>query len=493
MVVSIMATSMIHVIDTTIANVALPHIQGSLSTTQDQVAWVLTSYIVTTAIFTPTTGWLSGRLGRRNLLMIGIGGFTLASVMCGTANSLTELVIYRVLQGAFGAALVPVAQSLMLDSFTREHHGQAMALWGLGVMVGPVLGPTLGGYLTEMYGWRWIFYINLPIGLFALVGISLSVKKIAPQRDRKFDWFGFSMLALAVGALQLMIDRGQSEDWFASTEIIIEAIVAGLCLYMFATHLMTSRNPFFSPAILKDRNFVIGCLTVIVAAGILHSTLVLIPPFMQDLLGYPVLATGIILAPRGLATAAAMLVVARIVGRIHAPYLVIFGMFCNAWSMWEMSFFTLEVGTWPLIWTGLIQGFGLGFIFVPLTTVTFSTLADKFRADGTAIYRLVWNVGGGIGISALVAVLVRSIEYNHTVLVEHINPYNEALRNPAIARVWDFTDPLGLIALDAEVWRQAAMIAYLNDFILIVVVTFIAIPVLFLFRRPRNRASREAA
>src|SRR5499425_2572830 len=364
-----MVATLMQALDNTIANVALPYMQGSLSATLDQITWVLTSYVVAAAIMTAPVGWLAARFGRKNLFLACVGGFTVASMLCGIADSLAQMVVFRLLQGMFGAALVPLSQATMLDSYPREQHGSAMALWGVGVMVGPILGPTLGGYLTDVYDWRWVFLINLPFGILAFLGILGFVPETKRDRERPFDFFGFAMLSLGIGALQLMLDRGETKGWFGSPEIIIEAALAGLGLYLFLVQMMTAERPFLEPRLFKDRNLVVGLLFIFVVGIVLLATLALMPPFLQTLMGYPVITTGLVLAPRGVGTMIAMILVGRLVGRTDARLLMLGGLTLTALSLWEMAGFTTDVSEWAIIRTGVVQGLGLGFIFVPLSAL----------------------------------------------------------------------------------------------------------------------------
>jgi MFS transporter, DHA2 family, multidrug resistance protein len=477
--VSVMLATIMQALDTTIANVALPHMQGAMSATQDQIAWVLTSYIVAAAIATPLSGYLAGRIGRTRLFLWSVAGFTVASMLCGAAQSLPQIVGFRLLQGVFGASLVPLSQSVLLDTYPREKHGRAMAMWGVGVMVGPILGPTLGGYLTEYYNWRWVFYINLPFGILSFLGILAFVRETVPDTLRRFDWMGFAMLSLAIGALQLMLDRGQSQDWFNSTEIVLEAVVAGLCLYLFLVHMFTAERPFIEPGLFKDRNFGVGILFIFIVGIVLLATLALLPPFLQGLMGYPVLTTGYVLAPRGLGTMIGMMLVGRLTGKVDERAMILLGLGLTALSLWEMAGFTIEVGTWELVRTGITQGLGLGFIFVPLSTITFTTLAQRYRNEGTAMFSLMRNIGSSIGISVVMTLLAQNTQANHGLLSESITPFRPLLQFPD---AWNPATIAGLAALNNEVSRQAAAIAYLQDFRLMMVVVLAAVPLLLLLR-----------
>ena len=334
--VCVMLATIMQALDTTIANVALPYMQGSLSATTDQINWVLTSYIVAAAIATPVTGFLEQRLGRKRLFQIAVVGFTVASVLCGIAMSLPEMVLFRVLQGLFGASLVPLSQAVLLDSYPKEKHGSAMAMWGVGVMVGPILGPVIGGWLTEAYNWRWVFYINVPIGILTFFGLSACLSE-TPVRKGGFDWFGFAMLSLAIGSFQMMLDRGEQLDWFSSTEVVIEAVLAALAFYLFLVQTFTVKNPFIDPAIFKDRNLSVGLCFIFVVGIILLASLALITPYLQNLMGYPVITAGLVLAPRGIGTMLAMMVVGRIINRVDPRALLVLGLLITAEVLWEMT------------------------------------------------------------------------------------------------------------------------------------------------------------
>jgi DHA2 family multidrug resistance protein len=481
---SIMLATIMQVVDTTIVNVALPHMQGSMSATQDQISWVLTSYIVTAAIFTPLTGVLAERLGRKRLFLICVVGFTLASMLCGAATSLEQIVVFRALQGALGAGLVPLSQAVLLDTYPREKHGSAMALWGMGVMVGPVLGPSLGGYLTEYFSWRWAFYINLPFGVLAVLGILAFVPETARVEKRGFDFFGFGLLSVAIGALQLMLDRGNTLDWFGSTEVVIEATAAGLAAYLFLVHMFTAKKPFIEPGLFADRNFATGVALMFMVGMMLLATMALLPPFLQGLLGFPVITAGYVLAPRGLGTMAAMVLVGRLVGKVDTRWLLATGLTLMCWSLWEMTQFNGQVGVFEIVWTGVVQGIGLGFIFVPLSAVAFATLAPRYRSEGTAMFSLMRNIGSSIGISICMMMLGREAQVSHAGLSESITPFRMALHGPDVPALWSSLNETSLLALNAEVSRQALTVAYINDFRFMMYMTLVAAPLLFLLRKP---------
>jgi DHA2 family multidrug resistance protein len=485
---AIMLATIMQTLDSTIANVALPHMQGSLSASQDQITWVLTSYIVAAAIATPLSGWLCDRFGQRNVFLASIFGFTIASALCGISVSLGEIVGARLLQGVFGAALVPLSQAILLDINPREKQGSAMAIWGMGVMVGPILGPTLGGWLTDSYNWRWVFFINMPIGALAFYGVWKYIRDVPGARAMRFDMFGFGTLSLAIGALQLVLDRGAQNDWFSSTETWIEAIVFAMSFCYFVAHTVFSPagKSFLDYRLLKNGNYVFGLLFIFIVGAVLYATRALTPPMLQNLMGYPVATTGLVTAPSGVGTMIAMLVVGRMVGRVDLRLLLLTGFLIAAFSLWQMSQYTLVLGMPDIVWPGLIQGVGLGLIFVPLSAATFATLAPNMRADGTAIYSLVRNIGSSIGISLVQTLLVRNTQIVHASLVEQISNANPALQDAAVRAVYNLNFGAGVAALDNEVTRQATMIGYLDDFRLMLVLTLAVIPLLLLVRPPKK-------
>ncbi|MGA9163312.1 MAG: DHA2 family efflux MFS transporter permease subunit [Thiobacillus sp.] len=490
---SVMLATIMQALDTTIANVALPHMQGAMGATQDQIAWVLTSYIVAAAIFMPLTGFLTARWGRKRVFMGAVVGFTLASMLCGAAQSLPEIVMFRLLQGIFGASLVPLSQAVLLDTYPPDQHGKAMAMWGVGVMVGPILGPTLGGWLTEYYNWRWVFYINLPFGVLAWLGLAAFVRETPIDRSRRFDLLGFALLSLGIGALQMMLDRGQSLDWFANPEIMIEALLAGLALYLFVAHIFTHDQPFLEPALFKDRNFSVGLVMIFIVGIILLATMALLPPFMQSLLGYPVIDIGYLLAPRGMGTMVAMMMVGKMSGKVDGRYMIVFGLTLTSLSLWEMTLFNANTDGWDIVRTGVTQGLGLGFIFVPLSTITFISLAARYRNEGTALFSLMRNIGSSIGISVVMTYLAQRTQANHAAFADYINPFNLALRQATEAGVYNLSTPQGLAAINGEVTRQAAMLAYLQDYRLMMWITLIAIPLVVLLRAPVKQAAASRA
>jgi len=488
--ISVMLASILQTLDNTIANVALPHIQGSLSATQEQMGWVLTAYIVAAAIMTPLAGWLAGPLGRKKLFVISIAGFTLASALCGMAQTLSQLVIFRLIQGLAGASLVPLSQAVLLDVYPREEQGRATAMWAMGITIGPILGPVLGGWLTEYYNWRWVFFINVPFGILAMIGVMTFVPE-SRNKFSPFDFFGFFALSLAIGGLQIMLDRGQLLDWFSSPEIIAEAVVAGLAFYMFFVHSLTAKHPFVSLSLFADRNFSIGCVLMFVIGISLFATLALLPPLLQNLLNYPVVTTGLVTAPRGVGAFASMVLIGRLVGKIDARLLISFGLGLTAFSMWGMTGFSPQMNSWPVIWTGFLQGLGMGFIYVPLAATAFATLRLDLRNEGTSMFSLIRNIGSSIGIAVVAALLTRNAQIMHSRLAEHVTPYDVATR--AHFGFGEVTAN-GLASLNGVVSQQAAMLAYNNDFQFLFVITLITMPlVLFLKVAKSGKAAPSVA
>lgn len=488
--VSIMLATIMQALDTTIANVALPHMQGSLQASQDQITWVLTSYIVASAIALPLTGWLCGQFGRRKVFLISVVGFTIASALCGLAGSLVEIVGARLLQGVFGAALVPLSQAVLLDINPREKVGQAMAIWGAGIMVGPILGPLLGGWLTENFDWRWVFFINLPVGIFAWWGIARYLPESRPQNER-LDVFGFVTLSVAIGMLQLFLDRGEQLDWFDSWEIKLEAAAALIAFAFFVVHTWTVQGvSFFNRELLKDRNFVTGLLFAFIVGMILFATMALLPNFLQGLMGYPVIYTGEVTAPRGIGTMIAMIIVGRLVQRYDVRAIMAFGFSLTAFSLWQMTRLTLQMDSTLIVTSGFIQGLGIGFTFVPLSTATFATLAPHLRHEGTPVFSLLRNIGSSVGISIVQAMLTEGSGKAHAELASLVGPDNLGLAH--LPSLMQPSSMAGLAMINNEVTRQGALIGYLHDFSVMMFVTVLAIPLLLLIRSPKRMAGAGA-
>jgi DHA2 family multidrug resistance protein len=480
--VSIMLATIMNSLDTTIANVALPHIQGSVSASQEQISWVLTSYIVSAAIMTPLAGWIAVRIGTKRLFLISIAGFTIASMLCGISTSLVEIVGFRLLQGVFGASLIPLSQATLLNINPPEKHGQAMAVWGMGAILGPIMGPALGGYLTDNWSWRWVFFINLPVGIVAFLGVLFFISKDKLERAKPFDFLGFGAMILFIGAFQLMLDRGPSQDWFGSPEIWTELIITMVALWVFFVHTISAAHPFFDRALMADKNFLTGSIFGFFIGILLFSSMALLPPMMQGLMGYPVLLSGLVSMPRGLGSLIAMFLVGQLIGRVDTRLILLVGLTLSAFSLWQMLQFDLSMPKGPFMVSGFFQGLGIGLIFVPLSTLAFATIPARLRAEGSSVYTLIRNLGASAGISIMGAVLVNNNQQAHSDLTAHLDPANTVVQNSLGV---GFEHGPQLEAINGEITRQAAMVAYLDDFKLMLIITLACIPMLLLMRAPK--------
>ena len=480
-----MLATLMQALDNTIANVALPHMQGSLSASREQITWVLTSYVIAAAIMTAPVGWFTARFGRKHFFIACLAGFTIASMLCGLAQSLSQIVMFRLLQGAFGAALVPLSQSIMLDIYPFEKRGTAMAIWGMGVMIGPILGPTLGGYLTDLYNWRWVFYVNVPFGIAAIAGLWFFLHEHKKDATLRFDWTGFAALALGLGALQLMLDRGTTKDWFSSSEIVIEGILASIGLYLFIVHMFTEKKPFIPPRIFRDVGFVSGFAIMFVMGMVILASSALLPPYLQNLAGYSVQQAGLLMTPRGFGTMFSMLLAARLARRFDPRLVSAAGVLMMAWSMWEMSKWTPDIGIWTLSMVGIVQGVGMGFVFVAIQLVGFATLEPALRTDGTALYALIRSIGMAIGVSVATLVLSDSLQIVHAQLAEHVTAFNRALQHGTQGMLWGIGTPFGLTNIDQQIQQQAAIIGYANDFKLMFWICLPMLLLLPLMRKPK--------
>lgn len=483
----VMAATLMQVIDSTIVNVALPHMQGELSASPGEITWTLTSYLVASAIFMPLTGYFSDRFGRKNYLIISIAGFTLVSALCGASMSLNEIVIFRLLQGIMGASLVPLSQAILADIFPPEERGKAMAIWGAGIMVGPILGPTLGGYLTDVASWRWTFYINVPIGVFTL--LLANIIPDTPKLPRSMDWLGLFLLTLAIGCTQYVLDRGNQNDWFSSTTICIMTYLAFTGLVGFIFHSSNEKSQsVFDLAIFKDENFVIASLLMVFFITAMYGVLVIFPLMMEGLLNYPAFTTGLMIAPRGISGMISMFIVGRYLGRIDARWFIIFGCLISIIGMWICTFYSLDISQNWLIWPMILQGFGIGMIIVPLSTVAFSTLSNHLRVDGAGLFSLVRTLGGSIGISIAITLFVRRTQLFWNELGGGIQPFNPALYQYLAPLHLSPTNRVSTELLANELYQQAAMLSYINVFAWLTWCFIIMIPLAF-FLRPGKKVA----
>ena len=490
--ICVMMATIMQVLDITIANVSLPYMQGSLSATIDQVSWVLTSYVVAAAVMTAPVGWLAARFGIKKLLVVCVTGFTVASMLCGVAQSIEEIVLFRIVQGMFGAALVPLSQTIMLEIYPPEQRGWAMSLWGLGVMIGPIMGPILGGWLTEYYTWRWIFFINVPVGIVTVMGLLAFMSETTGNDRLTFDWFGFAALAIGIGALQLMLDRGEQLGWFDSNEIVLTALISGTGLYLFLAHSLTTQNPFIPLEIFNDRNFIIGLVFMFVCGVLLVASMALMAPFLQGVMGFPIIDVGLLLGTRGIGMAIAMPLAGRLITRLDPRLMLGGGLTCCVVSLYFSIDFSPDTAVSTIAWVSVLQGFGLGFMFVPLNTMALSSLPPALRTQGTAMWTLIRNLGSSIGVSIVIANLTNTTIVMHARLTESVTPFNQALADPAAAMLNPATDT-GRALLEQIVSQQASIIAYANDFKFMMVMTLLAFPLILLVRRQAAPASRPPA
>lgn len=479
--IAVMGASIVQILDSTIANVAIPHMQTSLGATIDSVTWVLTSYILASAVAMPATGWLSDRVGSRRLFLFAVGGFIVASMLCGIATNLSQMVLFRILQGICAAFIGPLSQTILLDINPPEKAPRAMQVWGMGIMIAPILGPMIGGWLTESYNWRWVFYINLPIGIPTLL-ILWWLLPSRPVTDRKLDIFGFAMLALGLASLQLMLDRGQHEDWLESWEIIIELGVAIAAFWMFAVHSMTTKKPLFDPNMIANGNFLTALMFGVLIGVTMFGIFALLPPMLQNIYGYTVFDTGALLAPRGIGVLIGMMAAGRLVTFLDIRWIIFSGFSLIAVSIWMMTGWAIEMGGWSFISTGLVQGLGMGLTFMPTNVIAFSTLPLSVRTDASSLLYLARSLGGSLGISISVTMLTRGMQVNHEELGGRITASSFDLVDPSTADRFGVLGDALMRMIDMEVNRQAAMIAYLSDFQFLLYMVLAFLPLVLLIK-----------
>lgn len=488
--ITVMAATLMQVLDSTIANVALPHMQATLGATQESVAWVLTSYIIAVAIATPVTGWLESRFGRRELFVTSVVGFTIASAACGIAPNLETMVAARILQGVFGAFIGPLTQAAMLDSYPKEKHAQALTIWGMGVMIAPIMGPVLGGWLTDSWNWRWVFFINVPFGIVTAIA-SWILLSSNPLIKTRLDITGFILISLMLVGFQLVLDRGTHLDWFNSTEVIIEAAIAAAALWMYIVHSATRRNPLIPLALFRDRNFLIANLFMFIASGVSIAGSALLAPMLQTLLGYDAYQAGLLVAPRGFAMMVSMLAAGILAKHIDGRIMIGIGLVLVAISLRMMSGFDLLMGSRLIILTGIIQGLGTGFLILPLNLLAFATLAPYLRTEGAALYSLSRNIGSSVAISVLSALLARNIQVSHSDLSAHVTASSLPFLTPSVIEKLGNEGAALLQMIDAEINRQALMIAYIDDYWLMGWAVVVLMPFVLLMRRVHSNPNAE--
>jgi len=486
LMIGVMGAMIMQILDTTIANVALPHMTTALGATNDTITWVLTSYIVATAIALPATGWLSDRLGSRNLFLLAVGGFIIASMLCGTAVSLGEMVAFRVMQGVFAAFIGPLSQTAMIDISPPEGQAKAMSIWGMGVMVGPIMGPVIGGYLTDNFNWRWCFYVNLPVGLltFALLWFLLPSR---PKAKRDLDFTGFFFLGLAVASFQMMLDRGQNQDWFSSWEIIIEGLLSIAALWVALIHLATARKPLFDRHLFRNRNLVVGMFFMVIIGVSTMAPMALLPTMLQQLFDYSVVQTGMMMAPRGVGVLVTMAIGPMLMRHIDTRIVIAVGLVIFAWSLRMMAGWSLEIDRWFVVSSGFVQGLGMGLVFMPLNALAFATLDQHYRTDGSSLLNLMRSVGQSAGISMVTVFLARNIQTSHADLAQHVT--GSVLPGTDLSQLGQFGVGADAIfgMIDGMINKQAAMVAYIDDFYLMAWITLLVLPLLLLIQRPKGK------
>lgn len=502
--ISVMLATVMEVLDTSVANVALPHISGNLSATTEEATWVLTSYLISNAIILPATGWITTFIGRKRFLIICIVIFTMASALCGAAPNLTVLIIARILQGMGGGALQPIAQSVLLESFPPERRGAAMALYGMGVVVAPIIGPTLGGWITDNYSWRWIFYINLPIGALAAFMANTFVEDppyIKNQKPGRIDYIGFGLMALGLAALELTLDLGQQRDWFQSSTIIFTTFVAVSSLIIFVIWELYTPEPIVNLRVFLNRNFAVGTILIASVGVVLYGSTALLPLFLQTLLGYPAVESGMAVSPRGIGSIISMMIVGRLIGKIDSRYLIMFGFAVLGYSTYLFTGINLYIAQSNVIIPMIISGFAMGFVFVPLTTLTMGTLSNAEINNASGIYNLMRNTGGSLGIAAMTTFLARGMQTHLAALSPNLDTYNPAFQqtfNQIKNSLMTQTDVATATQQAYQmiygiVVRQAAVLAYIDNFRMLAVLCFLAVPTAFLFKRVRGGKGSVAA
>jgi DHA2 family multidrug resistance protein len=479
-------STMLYAMTVTIANVALPKMQGEFGATQDQIAWVVTFNIVATAVMTPLTGWLIARLGQRKVMMFSVAGFALSTMLCGLATSLTEIVIYRVFQGLCGAPMVPASQSIVLQAFTKDKQASVMSIFGMGVVLGPIIAPTLGGYLSEEYGWRWVFFMIVPCAVVAFAGIVAIVRDLATPGRIRLDWTGFISLSIAVAATQLMLDRGERQDWFESVEIMFELGLAILALYIFVVHSLMAEKPFLNFKLFRDRNYAFGMLFILIFGMLNFTPMVLFPPMLQHLRGFPDTDIGWLLATRGVGTLVAFTAMVWLSKYDPRRWMTV-GFLMQGIAGLYIAGFNINLTAFDVAWTSMLQGFGVGMTWVPTTQIAFATLDPRDAGEGSAVFHLIRNFGSSLFISISIAVVIRTSNVNYADLTTHASPYNENFQYPSSAGAWNLDSMQGIAAFAGEIGRQSSMIGYLNAFYLFGIVSLAVIPFLWLVRWEGNR------
>ena len=466
----------------TVVGVGLPHMQGTFSVTPDQIAWVMTAFIIGSAMMMGSVGWVTARLGRKRLFMLSLAGYTVTLLGCGMSTSLDEMVVWRFIQGVLGAPLIPLGQAITVDAFPPERHGKATSIWAIAIVAGGAFGPVAGGWLIEQYGWPWIFYITIPVGVFSFIAAWIFIPEIPNDPSRRLDWFGFGTLMVGIVSVQLALSRGGRLDWFESPEVIVEMLIAGIAFYLFVVNTLTAKRPFIDRALFRNRNYVISLVFLLVFGAIIILPNILLPLLLEQLAGYPATQAGFMLIPRGIGVILGLLLIGQIEHRVDARMVIFLCLVATVYTGWEMAHWNVDVRPWEVIWPNLVQGIASGMMWVPISALALGTLDKRLQAEGYAIFYLHFDIGSAVGVAGVIAIHTRQTQATHAILAEHVNPYNALFDYPAIAEIWDLAEASALAALDHEITRQAAMIAYNNSFLLLAIGTATLLPTVFFFR-----------
>jgi DHA2 family multidrug resistance protein len=502
--IAVMFGTFMEVLDTTVVNVSLPHIAATMSATIDEATWVLTSYLVANAIILPMTGWLASTFGRKRLLMMSVTGFTITSFLCGIAPNLGSLIAFRILQGATGGALQPLSQAILLESFQPHERGKAMGFWGLGIVVAPILGPVVGGWLTETYSWRWVFYINLPVGIASIVMTQLFIfdPSYLRRQVEKVDYWGIGMLVVGIGSLQYVLDKGQEADWFASRSILILSIVSAVTLLVLLYHEWTTDHPIIDLRVFKERSYATGVFLMTMLGFVLYGSMVLLPVMLQTVLGYPAIAAGIAMAPRGIGSLVMMPIVGMLTSKVDVRKLLAIGFTVAGVTLIWLGQLNLQAGYWDIFWPQLLQGTGMALTFVPLTTVSMQAISPERMGNATSLFNLMRNIGGSVGIAVTGTLLVRQRQTVAAVLGERVTAYDPEsqamlaqLKAAFMARGVDAVTAgeRAYGALHGILIQQASMVSFVWLFQLLGMIFLLLLPLILIMRRPKGRVSAAAA
>jgi DHA2 family multidrug resistance protein len=501
--ISVMFATFMEVLDTTVVNVSLPHIAGSLSATIEEATWALTSYLVANAIVLPMTGWLASRFGRKNLLLLSTTGFTISSFLCGVAPNLASLIAFRILQGATGGALQPLSQAVLLESFQPHERGKAMAFWGLGIVVAPILGPVLGGWLTDTYSWRWVFYINLPVGITSIIMTKMFVfdPPYIRQQQRGIDYWGIGMLALGIGALQIVLDKGQQDDWFESTFITTLIIISVVTLIALVIHELITEDPVIDLHVFKERSYAVGVFLMAIVGFVLYGSMVLLPIMLQTLLGYPSMQAGIAMAPRGIGSFLTMPIIGVLTTRMDPRKLLACGLVVGGFTLLWLGQLNLQAGYWDIFWPQFLQGSGMALLFVPLTTVAMNAIPPQRMGNATSLFNLMRNIGGSVGIAVTATMLGRQRQSIGSVLGENVNIYDPTTQNLMAQIKAGFmaagadavtATQRAYVAMNGLVQRQASMVSFVMIFRTLGLLFLVLLPLVLLMKRPSRHAAPGA-